>query len=112
MTKLTFALLAAPMLAAGIAVPAAAQEEARSVTVRYDDLNLGTQAGRDRLKTRVRYAVRQVCSTAGRMTLAIQAKQQACLAEASRSADVRVATLFGHQASLLADSGQLTVGRR
>lgn len=112
MTKFTFALLAAPLLATGIALPAAAQEDSRSVTVRYDDLNLGNQAGRDRLETRIRTAVRQVCRTPNRMTLAERARELECVADASRDANTLVAALIGGQGSQFADSGQFTVGRR
>ena len=112
MTKLTCALLAAPLLATGMAAPAAAQQDSHSVIVRYDDLNLGSQAGRDRLETRVRTAVRQVCSTPDRTTLAQRARILECMADASRDANTRVAALIGGQGSQFADSGQLTVGRR
>jgi len=109
MAKLPLILLAAPLVAATIVAPAAAQEEKQSVSVRYDDLNLVSASGRERLETRVRSAVRQICGVNGRMTLTEQAHVLACKAEASRDADVKLAALFSGQGGRLADRGRMDV---
>ncbi len=55
MAKFSF-LLAAPIALAGFSVPAAAEDdgERHTVVVRYDDLNLSSVGGRERLTTRVK----------------------------------------------------------
>lgn len=109
MAKLTLMLLAAPLVAATTVAPAAAQDDTRSIIVRYDDLNLASASGRERLETRVRSAVRQVCGVHGGLTLRERASALACTAEATRDTDVRLAALFSGQGSRMADSGQVTV---
>lgn len=102
-------LLAAPLIAAGINAPAFAQGEPRSVTVSYDDLNLSSESGRDRLTTRVKMAVRQVCGSANRLTLNERAAKQTCELHASRQADTRLASLFNGSSARLADQGPVVV---
>lgn len=109
MAKLPLILMAAPLVAAAAVAPVAAQDDMRSIAVRYDDLNLASETGRERLETRVRFAVRQVCGVHGRLTLRERASALACSAEATRDTKVRLAALFSGQGSRLADSGQMTV---
>lgn len=112
MTKFSFMLLAAPLAASGTLAPAAASaldEEQQSVTVRYDDLNLSSESGRDRLMGRVKMAIRQVCSSNGRRTLAERADTRRCEAESGREADSRLASLFNGSHARLADRGALVV---
>ena len=68
MAKLSLILLSAPIACIGLSVPAAAAAaadegdgERRTVVVRYNDLNLTSVEGRDRLSSRVKAAVRTVC---------------------------------------------------
>src|SRR3546814_10945656 len=67
MAKLSLMLLAAPLATAGFSLPAAANPaaedgiERHTAIVRYNDLNLSSVEGRERLTTRVKPAVRQVC---------------------------------------------------
>ena len=66
MANLSFILLAAPMALTGLSVPAAASDddgESRTAIVRYGDLNLSTDEGRETLTSRVKFAVRQVCGS-------------------------------------------------
>ena len=110
MAKLTLILLAAPLALTGLSVPAAAQEE-RSVVVRYDDLNLASTPGRERLKWRVASAIRTVCESRPnyRQPLAQRAKALECEAAARRDADVKLAGLFSGDGTALAGRGQIVV---
>lgn len=112
MAKLSFILLAVPLAAAGTIAPAAASapgEEQQSVSVRYDDLNLTNESGRDRLTSRVKMAIRQVCGSNSRRTLAEKAETRRCEAEASRKADTQLASLFNGTNAKLADRGALVL---
>ena len=68
MAKFFLMLLTVPLATAGVAAPAFAQDDTRSITVSYDDLNLSSERGRERLTTRVKMAVRKVCGLPGRAT--------------------------------------------
>lgn len=80
-------------LALAATVPAHAQVETR--VVRYDDLNLTTQAGMDRLEHRIASAARAVCqvSTARMAGPGEAARTRACIAKAKGGADRQVAAL-------------------
>jgi len=110
MAKISLILLAAPLVAAGVNVPAFAQsEEQRSVIVSYDDLNLSSESGRERLTKRVKMAIRQVCGSANRLTLRERAAEQKCELHASRQAETRLASLFNGSSARLADQGPVVV---
>jgi UrcA family protein len=114
MAKLSFLLFAAPLAAACAIAPAAASApdgERPSVTVRYDDLNLSTENGRDRLTTRVRLAVQKVCGSrpSYRMGLRERAIAQSCEDATLVDADVKLASLFGGNGTRLADRGTLFI---
>lgn len=114
MAKLSFILLVAPLAVVGGIVPAAASapnEERQSITVRYDDLNLSSKDGRDRLTTRVRLAVQKVCvSRPGyRQELRTRAIAQSCVAATMADADVKLASLFDGNGTQLADRGALRI---
>jgi UrcA family protein len=53
--------LALALTAAALAVPAVAGDEASSVRVRYDDLDLTSAAGQRQLDRRLERAARKVC---------------------------------------------------
>ena len=108
MAKLTLILLAVPLALANMSVPAAAQEE-RSVIVHYDDLNLASPKGREKLETRVRLAVRAVCRTHVRPTLKEQSDSRECERVATMSGDAQLASLFNGSGTALADRGQMVV---
>lgn len=109
MSKLiSLTLLAAPLMLTGLSVPAAAQEK-QSVVVHYDDLNLSSAKGRERLTTRVKMAVRQVCNTRLAQGVQAQAKARACENFAMRDADVKLAGLFNGNGTALADRGPVIV---
>ena len=115
MAKFPFILLAAPLAVAGSIAPAGASapnEEQQSVAVRYDDLNLSTDRGRDRLTGRVKIAIRQVCGSYSRRTLAERIDTRRCEAEAGRDADTQLASLFNGNSPRLADRGGLVVSAR
>lgn len=113
MAKLSFILLATPVAFAGLSVPAAAENdgERRSVVVRYQDLNLASVEGRDRLTTRVRTAVQKVCGTRAlyRQPLAERSVAQRCKQATLADADVKLAGLFNGDVARLADRGRIVI---
>jgi UrcA family protein len=64
----TFAALAAAVMLTSAGLPSLAQafvqDDVRSETVRFDDLNLGTTAGLQALYVRIQNAARDVCGQA------------------------------------------------
>jgi UrcA family protein len=109
MAKLSLIMLAAPLMAAGINAPAFAESETRSVTVSYDDLDLSSESGRERLTTRVQMAVKRVCGSADRQTLRERAARQACELNARREADTQLASLFNGSSARLAEQRPVVV---
>ncbi len=108
MAKLIPILLAAPLAITGLSLPAAAQEK-QSVVVRYDDLNLSSALGRERLTTRVRMAVIEVCGMRDVRDLKAKAKANTCKKIAMRDAEVKLAGLFNGNGTALADRGPVIV---
>jgi len=106
MAKLFLTLLAAPLALTSLSMPAAAQETT-SVIVRYDDLNLASVAGRERLDTRVKYAIQAVCDTrpSSRQDLRQRAYSQKCAKTAARDAEVKLASSLNGEGTALADRG-------
>lgn len=95
MSKLTLIMIAAAISATGAAVPASAQDgERATATIRYDDLNLSSAAGRERLDTRVRVAIRNMCHTEQRPTLRQRALAEECETVAKRSIEPQIASLL------------------
>jgi UrcA family protein len=109
MAKFSLILLAVPLATAGIAAPAFAQDDTRSVSVSYDDLNLSSERGRERLTTRVRMAVQKVCGSPGRVTLRERVAERECKAHATRDAETKLAALFNGGGTRLADQGPVVV---
>ncbi len=111
MAKISLLLLAAPLTLAAISAPVAAQEEKRSVTVRYDDLNLASVGGRERLTARVNRALQTVCDSKPhyRQTLSQRADALECEANARRNTDVKLAALFNGASARFADQGGVVV---
>ena len=112
MAKFSF-LLVAPVALVGFAVPAAAEDEGErhSVVVRYDDLNLSSADGRERLATRVKFAVRKVCGNRlhYRQALRERAIANRCEDSAMADAEVKLASLFNGESARLADRGRIVV---
>lgn len=112
MTKFSMILLSAPAVCIGLAAPAVAaandEGERRTVVVRYDDLNLASVEGRDRLSTRVKSAVRTVCNSRPnyRPTLTERASAAKCEDATMADADVKLAGLINGDGTRLADRGQ------
>lgn len=110
MAKLSLILLSAPIACIGLSVPAAAEDdgERRTVVVRYNDLNLASVEGRDRLSSRVKVAVRTVCNSRPnyRMTLNDIAQAQTCEKATMADANVKLAGLLNGDGTRLADRGQ------
>jgi len=108
MAKLSLILLSAPIACVGLSVPAAAEDngERRTVVVRYNDLNLASVEGRDRLSSRVKAAVRVVCNSRPnyRMTLNDIAHAQTCEKATMADADVKLAGLLNGAGTRLASS--------
>lgn len=111
MAKYIPILLAAPLAAMAMAGPAAAQEE-QTVLVPTSDLNLANQKGRDRLATRVRAAVRQVCGADVHVSLRERAFVRQCQTTAMRNSEAQMARLFENNGTELAERGELVVGAR
>ncbi len=109
MAKFSLILLAAPLMAAGTSGPAFAESETRSVAVAYDDLDLSSASGRERLTMRVKMAVKRVCGSASRQTVRERTAQQACELDAGRAADVQLASLFNGSSARLADQRAVVV---
>lgn len=114
MSKLAIALLAAPLALVGAAAPAFAGDDVRSVVVRYDDLNLTSASGRDRLTKRVKNAVETVCDSRPhyRPTLADRTRAAKCEAIAMRDANVKLAAVLDGSGTQYADKGGMTVSAR
>jgi len=112
MAKFSF-LLAVPVVLAGFSVPAAAEDEGdrHTVVVRYDDLNLSSVGGRERLTTRVKYAVQKVCGSRPLHRQGIRERSIAnrCEDSAMADADVKLAGLFNGESARLADRGRIVV---
>lgn len=111
MAKLSLILLTAPIACVGLSVPAFAADDEdtqRSVVVRYDDLNLTSVEGRDRLNARVKSAVRKVCDSRPnyRQTLHERALSLECETATLAQADVKLASLLNGDGTRLADRGK------
>lgn len=79
------------------ALPAFASD---SRVVRYDDLNLASPAGQERLQRRIDSAARDVCGggSATRESLAVLAQTQKCIAQAKTRAQAQVARVTTNDA--------------
>ncbi|MBJ7441027.1 MAG: UrcA family protein [Sphingopyxis sp.] len=110
MAKLSLILLSAPIACIGLSVPAAAEDDGarRTVVVRYNDLNLASVEGRERLNSRVKVAVRTVCNSRPnyRPTLDERAQAQSCEKATMADANVKLAGLLNGDGTRLADRGQ------
>jgi UrcA family protein len=115
MANLNFILLAAPMALTGLAVPAAAavdeEGERRTTIVRYDDLNLATEDGRESLTTRVKYAEQKVCGSRPhyRQPLHERAIAIRCEKSALADAEIKLAELFNGNGARYAEAGRLVI---
>jgi UrcA family protein len=78
----SLSVMAASMLA--ISTPAMADWKTK--TVEHEDLNLSSAKGQERLKTRIKQAVKQVCGSPRAITFKERADQSRCEAEAIASA--------------------------
>ena len=108
MAKLTLILLAAPVALTSLSMPAAAQEKT-TVIVRYDDLNMASVSGRERLQMRVRMAAREICGTSLMRELRARQAARECEAAALRDVDIRLAGLLNGNGIALADRGPIIV---
>ena len=79
----TSLIIAAAIVAAALPAAATAQPPSGSIAVRYSDLDLGTEAGRQSLESRIRGAVRRVCAHWDGPGLEERAELRRCLNEAS-----------------------------
>lgn len=104
MAKFTNLLLAASVAAAGIAAPAAANEdETPRTVVHYGDLDLSSAAGRERLSMRVSGAVKRMCAVETRADIGRKAASRECRAQATRNLDTQLASLLNGNGAELAD---------
>lgn len=115
MAKLTLFLLTAPIALTGLTVSAAAapgeEGERRTTIVRYDDLNLATEEGRESLMTRVKYAVQKVCGSRPhyRQPLHERVAAMRCEKSAMADAEVKLAELFNGNGARYAEAGRLFI---
>jgi UrcA family protein len=91
--------LAAALAACLVGGVAAADARTRSVTVRYADLNLASDAGAQKLLSRLSAAAHQVCDDHGTRELARVVRADACFRETLGSAvlamhDERLSSLY------------------
>ena len=94
--KPTLMLMIAITAAGGASATAMARDgSAPQVMVRYSDLDLNTASGRERLDTRVRFAIRSMCNIDERQPLRQRAMAQECVAQAHRSVEPQLAALLG-----------------
>ena len=107
MAKLSLILLSAPIACIGLSIPAAAEDDIdrRTVVVRYNDLNLASVEGRERLNFRVKDAVRTVCNSRPhhRVSLNERAKSDHCEKVTMADADIKLASLLNGDRTRLAD---------
>lgn len=87
--------------------------EVPTARVLFGDLDLASAAGRDRLRWRIRSAVRQVCPQHGRAPLAEVLAARACRTAALEEAQVKMERIFHTQsAGAASDKGTLLVAAR
>src|SRR5262245_30020492 len=80
MKSMKFLLPLAALVFSGMA--SAASTDAKSVVVRYGDLNLNSQVGVARLHKRIRNAAESVCSELNNRVLGLRDAYDACVNEA------------------------------
>ena len=93
--------LALALAAAGLAVPAAAADEAPSIAVRYSDLNLTSAEGQQQLDRRLERAAREVCGVDEPMigSRLPASGSRECYREARRKLDQQFAQLVSRKAA-------------
>ncbi|MBU0825784.1 MAG: UrcA family protein [Alphaproteobacteria bacterium] len=110
MAKLSLILLSAPIACIGLSVPAAAEDnsERRTVVVHYDDLNLASVRGHERLSSRVQYAVRTVCNSRPRYRVSLRerAKSLDCEKVTMADANEKLADMLNGNGAHMAHRGQ------
>lgn len=110
MAKHILILLAAPLAAAGAIAPVSAQENAgQSVSVRYNDLDLASEDGREELTNRMQVAARRACSAPHNPVLPEHLARLRCERHAARVAETQLARLLNGNGSQLADRGRPVV---
>jgi len=111
MTRSTFfiALAAAAATAGTVAFPAYAQEQARTVAVSYDDLNLASAQGAASLKKRVARAARNVCNFPGDRSLDGAMEAKACTKVSLARAMPQVELALANAGTQLAENGRISV---
>jgi UrcA family protein len=93
--------LALALAAAVLAAPAVAADEAPSVSVRYGDLDLTSEAGQRQLDHRLERAVREVCGRNTRVTGSLLPPQHTleCYREAHRHLDRQYAEVVSRKSA-------------
>jgi len=93
--KPTLMLMIAMTATGGASATAMAQEgDTPQILVHYNDLDLTTTSGRERLDLRVRNAIRSMCKISERQPLRQRAMAQECVAQAHRSVEPQLAALL------------------
>jgi UrcA family protein len=95
-------LFSLSMLAASaLAISSPAMAERKTKEVRYEDLDLSTAKGQERLMTRIKQAVKQVCASPQPITLKERVDQASCkkdaIAHASPKAERAIAAYLEHR---------------
>jgi UrcA family protein len=99
--KALLASAAAAMVTFAV-TPAQAQFGApRSVTVRYSDLDLKSETGRERLKKRVAFAAEIVCGPADTLSFASKASVAGCQDRAIANASRAMVEVFAQAGSTI-----------
>lgn len=111
MSKLALIMIAAIAPMAGIAAPAAAEDNERPrVAVRYDDLDLLSVAGRQQLETRVQVAIRHMCRNEPQRELWQRTAAAECERAAKRSAEPQLAALTNGNGARFGDRPPVAAG--
>lgn len=91
--KMILMLVSAAALAtaAGAEPTVVVEGDAPSIArITYDDLNLGSERGRERLVGRVTAAVRSICQDDNRDMLAVELDEQRCFTASIREASAQI----------------------
>lgn len=116
-SKTVTSLALAAMLSAGAAAPAMAKHDGnrdiQTATVSYGDLNLASEAGAQKLESRIRYAARKVCGPQANRSITAMTDYRTCYKSALTSGKKAMVTLIAQAKSgdVFAKNAALSVGQ-
>ena len=107
----SIAAAAAAIGSAQVAAAPASLDGRPSVSVSYADLDLGAEAGRATLKSRIVHAGKRVCRIPGENETKAAAARSSCFKEAMKSANLQVQQAVATRLAA-ADSSPVVAGTR